>query len=282
MATVPIFQATIPLGSLILVTGASGLVASHVADQLLAAGYRVRGTVRNSRKNAWMTALFTRHGQGRFELLQIPDVSASGAWNEAIKGVSGVAHVLGALDMDPGDCDGAVEAELPWHLALLEAARNEAAVKSFVFTSSSWAALAPDPSKKLTVSEWTWNEASVELARSKAPAEDKGWAPYMALKTLLEQRMWEWVAQVNPPFRFNTVLLGTVLGYTLQPKHVGMPSTAGLVKWVHNGTNLPMLDSVKPQWYVDTRDAAMIYVAALTTPGVNGERLYAFGARFSW
>ena len=35
------------MAKLVLVTGASGYVATHVAQQLLEAGHRVRGTVRS-------------------------------------------------------------------------------------------------------------------------------------------------------------------------------------------------------------------------------------------
>lgn len=37
-------------GSALLVTGANGYIGSHVVDQLLAAGYRVRGTARDAKK----------------------------------------------------------------------------------------------------------------------------------------------------------------------------------------------------------------------------------------
>ncbi|GKZ52116.1 hypothetical protein AbraIFM66951_000537, partial [Aspergillus brasiliensis] len=39
----------LPKGALILVTGANGFIASHVSDQLLQMGYRVRGTVRSEK-----------------------------------------------------------------------------------------------------------------------------------------------------------------------------------------------------------------------------------------
>ena len=51
-------QYAIPPDSLILVTGANSLIGSHVADQLLLAGYRVRGTARSMSKAAWLKELF--------------------------------------------------------------------------------------------------------------------------------------------------------------------------------------------------------------------------------
>ena len=80
-------NATFPLGSLVLVTGASGYIATHIVDQLLLAGYHVRGTVRTELQVAWTTELFTkRHGTGKFTAVIVPDMSISGAFDEAMKG----------------------------------------------------------------------------------------------------------------------------------------------------------------------------------------------------
>ncbi|OJJ89196.1 uncharacterized protein ASPGLDRAFT_62755 [Aspergillus glaucus CBS 516.65] len=262
---------TIPLDSLILVTAANGLVASHITDQLLVVGYRVRGTIRNKTKNAWMISLFNdRYGSDRFELVEIPDASVPGVWDGVVKGVAVIAHVLGTIDVMTPNGEKAAEEELPWHLALLNAAQNEPTVKSFIYTSSAWAAWAPDASKKITLTD-------------DASPEEKGlFAQYMALKAILEQKVWEWVNREKPYFTFNTILLDTVIGDTLQPKELGIPSTAAMVKWAVDGINLPILNGFQPQWYVNTRDAALLYVAAFTVPGVDRERLFAFGDRFSW
>lgn len=79
----------IPAGSTVLVTGSNGLIGSHIADQFLQRGFRVRGTVRDAGKNAWMTALFdAKYGTGQFELFQLPDMAVSGAFDEAVRGES--------------------------------------------------------------------------------------------------------------------------------------------------------------------------------------------------
>lgn len=46
-------------GDTVLVTGATGFIGSHVIDQLLARGIKVRGTVRSLEKGAWVEKLFT-------------------------------------------------------------------------------------------------------------------------------------------------------------------------------------------------------------------------------
>ena len=73
--------------SQVLVSGANGFVGSHICDQLLSAGYRVRGTVRSIEKQAWLQSLFDkRHASGRFELAQVEDITQPGCYEAAIKG----------------------------------------------------------------------------------------------------------------------------------------------------------------------------------------------------
>ena len=77
----------IELGSLILVTGANGFIGSHVADQLIKAGYRVRGTARDTSKTAWLEELFeNKYGKGKFESVIVEDMASPGAFDEACKG----------------------------------------------------------------------------------------------------------------------------------------------------------------------------------------------------
>jgi nucleoside-diphosphate-sugar epimerase len=85
----------IPPGSLVVVTGANGFIASHVADQFLEARYRVRGTVRNIHRAGWLQGFFDqRYVPDKFGLIEAPKMEAPGAFDEAVKGASGVAHVV--------------------------------------------------------------------------------------------------------------------------------------------------------------------------------------------
>lgn len=104
----------LPTGSMVLVTGGqsttiqtahgsflithaaqvNGFVASHVADQLLEHGYGVRGTARDEVKlNLALDALRKRHPDSTVEGVVVPDMVADHAFDEAMSGVSGVAHV---------------------------------------------------------------------------------------------------------------------------------------------------------------------------------------------
>lgn len=82
----------LPKGTLILITGANGYIASHIVNQLLKLGYRVRGTVRNEKP--WLNKLFSKYGEGTFETVIVPEITIDGAFDEAVKGVDGIMHVV--------------------------------------------------------------------------------------------------------------------------------------------------------------------------------------------
>ncbi|KAK0629522.1 hypothetical protein B0T17DRAFT_506064 [Bombardia bombarda] len=276
---------TISHDSLILVTGANGLIASHAVDQLLSAGFRVRGTVRNASKCSYLQRLFSsRHGPDKFELVEVPDYSAPNAWDVSLRGVSGVAHVVCAVDVQARDPEKAAAAELPWQISLLEAARREPSIKAFVLTSSSWAAWTPNAARKVTMTESSWNDEAIALAKdASVDQSSKGMAGFMALKTLVERGLWEWVRREKPRYTFNTLLFSTVMGECLDPQNQGIPSTAGMVHWISENKYIEVLDSMQPQWQIDCRDAGRLFVAVLaSSPKVDRERIYGFGQRFSW
>jgi len=81
-------MAAIPKDSLVLITGVNGYIASHVADQLLEAGYRVRGTTRSLSKVESLAKYWEgKFGKGRVEFVEVKDMSHDGAFDESFKGM---------------------------------------------------------------------------------------------------------------------------------------------------------------------------------------------------
>jgi nucleoside-diphosphate-sugar epimerase len=78
----------IPKGTCVLVTGINGYIGSHIGDQLLAAGYKVCGAVRNLERAKWLIDMFEPYGKENFHLVEIADMTAEGALDDAVKGNS--------------------------------------------------------------------------------------------------------------------------------------------------------------------------------------------------
>ncbi|CAI6337888.1 unnamed protein product [Periconia digitata] len=158
----------IPQGARVLVSGANGFIASHVVKQLLRNGYKVRGTVRNLKSSSWLIALFeSQYGKGFVELVEVPDMAAKGAFDEAVRGVSGFIHTATPV-MQIQDPNIAVPTVVEGTKNALQSA-VKAGIKRFVLTSSSTAASSPIPNKVFTMDEKTWNEVAVKNAWAPPP-----------------------------------------------------------------------------------------------------------------
>ena len=78
----------------VLVSGVNGYVGAWVAQAFLSEGYSVRGTVRSiERSGQHLYKTFAKYGD-KFELVEVKDIAAPGAFDEAVKGIDVVAHTV--------------------------------------------------------------------------------------------------------------------------------------------------------------------------------------------
>jgi nucleoside-diphosphate-sugar epimerase len=74
-------------GATVFVTGANGLIGSHVADQLLLLGYNVRGAVRDVEKVKWLKEYFDgKYNKVKFEVVEVPDMTAEACYDDLLEG----------------------------------------------------------------------------------------------------------------------------------------------------------------------------------------------------
>ncbi|KAF2814089.1 NAD(P)-binding protein [Mytilinidion resinicola] len=265
-------------GGLILVTGANGYIGSHLIDHLLKKGYQVRGTVRDATAQAWMTS----HFGDKFSLVQVPDLSAPNALDEAVKGVNGIAHVASNVQFSP-DAESFVPPVVQAAINVLEAAAKEPSVKSVVYCSSQAAMHRLNLNTPYELTADSWNDTAVEAAYKKDGAADMERMAdvYSASKVLAERGSWEWVKKNQPHFVFNSVIPNVNFGGVVSLKHQGFRSSAGLVKALWDGYTLGT-EVIQPQWCSYVEDTALLHIAALILPDVKNERVFAMAQRYDW
>jgi nucleoside-diphosphate-sugar epimerase len=167
-------MATIQKGDTVLVTGATGYIGSHVVEELLAAGYKVRGTSRSADKARFLTNLMERKfGKMKLEIVEVADMISDNAYEEAVQGVSGIVHLASVVTFS-SDPEAVIPPTVKGVLNILNATSAEPKVRSLVYTSSSTAALSPVANKKIIVTKDTWNEAVLEKVRSSASPDAYG------------------------------------------------------------------------------------------------------------
>ncbi|KAJ5952970.1 uncharacterized protein N7479_011383 [Penicillium vulpinum] len=264
----------VPPGSKVLVTGANGYIASHIIKVLLDLGYLVRGTVRTPMP--WLAEYFEKQcGSGRFELIMVSDFQQSNAFDQSLKGVSGVIHV--AQGLPSSNATETVESATAYTVNgvvnLLKAASTERTIKRVVLTSSIVAAGYPTGKGfKLDVDSW---DGSLEQA-----SKDGTTVPiYRACKIEGERQAWKWVEKNQPHFELNSVLPWLTLGKILHPNIAG--STMGYVSGLLKGDTTPFKFLPLP-WFVDVEDTARLHTIALFSPSVRSERLFAAATPLTW
>jgi nucleoside-diphosphate-sugar epimerase len=233
---------------------------------------------------AWIKeAMAERHSSAAFEAVLVPDVTAAGAWDEAVKGVDGIVHV--ATDMSfSADPNKIITPMVKGVRNILQAAANckEPSVKRFVLTSSNRAASNPIIGKEFTIDASMWNESAIEGAWRPTPYEsDHIWDVYATLKAQYEQEIWTFGREQKPSFVINSVLPCFVVGPIF---HAKQPGSTG--KWVTDFWNDPghyePLRNFGPSWFVDIEDTVLLHIAALTQEDVKDERLFGFADTFNF
>ncbi|PCD29554.1 hypothetical protein AU210_012090 [Fusarium oxysporum f. sp. radicis-cucumerinum] len=273
-------MSSVPPGGLILITGANGYIASVAVHVFLQRGYRVRGTVRSITANTWMKTFFGSN----FELVQVPDISTPGAFDEALKDVNGVVHTAMNMEMNPQNQE-VIDDTINSNLYLLEAAAKVPSVKSVVITSSLAACALPTTGEPYKIDSTTWNTDAIEKTAEPWDGQRNprwhGIVLYGAAKARSEQAAFAWVREHKPSFSFNTVVPNVNFGIAISPENMSYRSSAAVIDAVVKG--YPDAPSILPsQWYVDVEDTALLHLAALTLDDVNNERLLAFGGRYGW
>jgi nucleoside-diphosphate-sugar epimerase len=251
-------------GRTVLVTGASGFVAGHCVLQLLAAGYRVRATVRSLAREAEVRAMLERAGAVPGERLALVEANLErdAGWPEAANGCDYVLHVASPFPAGvPEHPDDLIVPARDGTLRVLRAARAAGARR--VVLTSSFAAIGyghPIGSRPFDETDWSNVDGPVSA--------------YVKSKTLAERAAWDLIAReggielsvVNPVF-----VLGPALGPDLSA------SMQVIQRMMDGGMpGAPKLDF----GVVDVRDVADLHLRAMTHPAARGERFLCSAGEF--
>ncbi|KNG49345.1 aldehyde reductase [Stemphylium lycopersici] len=274
--------AVIPAGSLILVTGANGYLGCRFSNTLIQQGYKVRGVVRDLERCEHVKAFFgKRYGNdGRFEMVQVPDLTADGAFDAAVKGCAGFVHFAVDNSFVP-DPEVVVKGSIALTMRALEAAANEPGLKRFVLTSSYITACQYRMGEVYQVTQDTWNDDFVTKAWALPPdAPDRSLCTYGAAKVECEKAMWNFVKEKKPNFVANAVLPDFVTGASMPhaKPNVGPMSFALEALW-SGGESWKFLG---PQWMIDAEDTSLLHLGALLHPEYQGERIFGCAHRKNW
>ena len=252
--------------STVLVTGGSGFVGGHCILQLLAAGHRVRTTVRSLKREGDVRGTLREGGAEPGDRLSFAaaDLESDAGWPQAVAGCEYVLHV--ASPFPPGIPKHEDELIVPARegaLRVLRAARD-AGVARVVLTSSFAAIGYGHPPQETPFNETDWTDPTGGDVRA-----------YVKSKTLAERAAWDFIAREGGRLELSVVNPVAVLGPVLGPDYA---TSIMLVQRLMDGA-LPGC----PRYYigvVDVRDVADLHLRAMTHPAAKGERFLAVAGDF--
>ncbi|KAJ3577440.1 hypothetical protein NPX13_g3126 [Xylaria arbuscula] len=263
----PSLTTSIPTGSWVLVTGASGFLASHICLQLLERGFKVRGTVRDPAQSPWLLeGRFKPYADaGAIELVSVPDLGADGAYDEAIKGTAAIIHTAYVTNIVP-DPNEVIIPMVSGVRSIMNAAIREPLVKEIVFTSSALVASPLTPGiDNGVIGRESWNDAVLEAAWAPPPyTKAHAMANYPASKVAAEKEVWKFVESNDLHFNVNVVVPAGLTGEPLNKKHI-----EGQANWIVHAYrgNKAVMDSLQ---------------ASVLDPEVKNARLQSWGHSVHW
>ncbi|MDB4111222.1 aldehyde reductase [Yoonia sp.] len=249
----------------VLLTGASGYIAKHIALQLLEAGYHVRGTVRDLGRGAEVTEAVRPQLSDDSDLavrltFVILDLTEDAGWTDAMNGVDVLMHTASPFPLDqPKHEDDLIRPAVDGAMRALRAA-HAAGITRVVLTSST-AAISGSalPAGDTSFDETNWTDPT-----------DPDVAAYARSKTLAEQAAWDFVRNDAPDMNLTTINPGFVLGAPLD-QHFG--SSIQVIERLLRGKD-PMLPDIGFAT-VDVLDVAEMHVMVIEKPETFGQRIMA-------
>lgn len=159
----------------ILVSGASGYIASHVIKELLARGYKVIGTVRNlANKEKYQFLYEFDHSKENLELRQA-DLLNRESWESALNGVDSVIHVASPIPPGvPKDENDIIKPAVEGTKNIIEACLKNK-IKRLVFTSSCLTVIVRTDGKIANEDDWSEEQLLHHYPKSKYLAEKLFW-----------------------------------------------------------------------------------------------------------
>ncbi|KAI9830864.1 MAG: hypothetical protein M1826_004293 [Phylliscum demangeonii] len=275
-----------PNGKIAVVTGVNGYIASVLGHDLLAKGYKVRGTVRSRASGQALADGAYRSFGSQFEIVQVPDITAPHAFDEVVKGEWPIYHVASPVNFSLTTVEEVVHVALEATKNVLQTAHDHAGpqLEAFVVTSSI-AAVRNDGEtpNSYVYTEADWNHTSEKLLAQPDLQLDPSQL-YVASKAAAEKAVWSWRQEHKPSFSISSVLPSVVLGPPAQ-----LPATPEALNetlkptWaIFTGKNATLDDFITPAAIVDVRDVSAIHIWCGEHPrDSDGHRFIASAAYYS-
>ncbi|GFP57553.1 ketoreductase CTB6 [Trichoderma asperellum] len=196
---------------LVLLTGATGFIGFRTLILLLEAGYKVRAAVRNAIGSEKIKAIKPiAQYESQIEYIIVPDITISGAYDDAVKGVKYVVHMASPFaspDLQESEFESNyIQPAIKGSTGILDSAATVQGIERIVITGS-----------YLSIAGFAVAGTDAAVDETHRSAVTVGpypnWlAAYAASKALAFEATKEWMAKHKPSFDLITIEPVFVLG----------------------------------------------------------------------
>ncbi|KAF8308500.1 NAD(P)-binding protein [Clavulina sp. PMI_390] len=270
--------------SKILVTGASGFLATHVTRALLDEGHEVVGTVRTPSKGDYLVNLYKSK---KLSYAIVEDIEAANAFDAAVKegNFDGIAHVASPFQVNVTDAQDLIGPAVGGTTNILQSAlKFGPTVKRIVITSSIVAIVEPHPTP-YTYTESDWNDASIRAVEENKASK---FQMYMASKTLAERAAWSFYEEHKSDISFDLSVLCPPYIFGPIIHEVTKPEALNLSHAIFRGVLKAKQEDLTPaatgsaQGYLsDVRTVAAAHSRAFAVEEAGGKRFILSDSAFS-
>lgn len=259
----------------VLVTGATGFIAQHIVDKLLARGYSVVGTARSeSRYNPIFEAFMQKYPEAKLTFEIVPDISVENAFDEVLKNhpeITAVLHTASpfSFGLNKSFEEAYLNPAVNGTVNILKAIEKYAPQVTNVVITSSYAAIKTGIPGYIHTNE-SWNPVVWEDVKDEGTAysASKTYAEKAARAFVKEHKVNYKLATVNPPYVFGPQVFDFSVGPVLNTSNEIITAATKIDK---NSTK-PELGAVALG--VDVRDVAEFHILPLENEKAADQRLF--------
>ncbi|KAK2594030.1 hypothetical protein QQS21_008249 [Conoideocrella luteorostrata] len=265
---------------IVFITGSTGFIGAHVVAVTLAAGYRVRLSIRKPEQAQAVLDRYPEHAS-KIEAVVIEDITNAESFGQNLKDVSYVFHIASPM---PGAGDD-IEADfvrpaVRGTTAILNAALHFPSIKKVVVDSSCLALVPADSmGKPDVILKDNTGEVIPFNPQMQFPEGMQGRGiKYAGSKILAHQATRDWLAANQPSFVVNTLHAGFVLGDSLiQTSPENIDAINGLF-WQSLFSTTPLV----PAAWVHVRDVADAHIKAIRSVTASGQEFLLSQPASTW
>ncbi|OWB77470.1 hypothetical protein B5S32_g1636 [[Candida] boidinii] len=268
----------------VLVTGATGFLATHIVDLLLSKGYEIIGTARSEAKyKPLLNGFNMKYPEGKLTYEIVEEIGAANAFDDVLKKHGDISHVLHTAS--PFAYGIGKSPEEAFKIPAVQGTRNILQaikdyghnVKHVVITSSFAVITELDESLHPVYTEKSWTSLTWDMVG------DSEMLGYCCSKKLAEETAWDFVKTESPNFALTTIIPPYMFGPQVFDFQVG--KSLNLSNQMLLGVLAIDPSETKAQKqmsgvYLDVRDAALVHIAPLSTTTMNNKRVMAAGGKF--